>query len=352
MDKILKHKSDLTKAKEVLESMGIEFYIVCGTLLGYYREGTFISHDRDMDIAVNVKDYTPKIQAEMERAGFNLLKRFGTEKSGLEMSYYKNSKLDIFFTYDEKDHTWLAVHKDGVVIKYKYPKPILRKVNLEGVEVLAPQLEYVTLQYGEDWLRPDTEWSWSESPKNIDDSDYWHEYYKNRKNQTQPSDFARFILDYIRSGSKVLEIGSGDGRDTYFLSQHANVLGVDNANKPRNKGKAKFLKQDLRDLLKDMPDYDAVYMRFFIHSIPEQLETELIRRLEGRILIEARTATDKLENPDHFRRYIDPEKLLNKLKDNRFEIVYQEVSRGWAKHGDEDPEVIRIVADKETNHGV
>lgn len=43
-------RSILFKAKELLESQNIKFYLIYGTLLGAIREHSFISHDYDVDI--------------------------------------------------------------------------------------------------------------------------------------------------------------------------------------------------------------------------------------------------------------------------------------------------------------
>ena len=44
----------LTKFTEALNSNGIMFWLEFGTLLGYYREHDFISHDCDLDFGVNL----------------------------------------------------------------------------------------------------------------------------------------------------------------------------------------------------------------------------------------------------------------------------------------------------------
>ena len=45
----------------------------------------------------------------------------------------------------------------------------------------------------------------------------------------------------------------------------------------------------------------------------------------------------------HYRRFIDSQVLISKLKEN-FEIVYFEESQGFAKTKTEDPWLIRIIA--------
>ena len=70
------------------------------------------------------------------------------------------------------------------------------------------------------------------------------------------------------------------------------------------------------------------------------------------VCIEARTVRDELFGQgelagrntfitDHYRRFIEPEELKNKV-DQRFEILDFQVGRGFAPYGDQDPEVMRI----------
>ena len=55
--------------------------------------------------------------------------------------------------------------------------------------------------------------------KLIENSQYWDKYY-NKKNLTLPnSDFSKFALTYIKPKSSLIDIGCGDGRDSWCLQK-------------------------------------------------------------------------------------------------------------------------------------
>lgn len=45
-----KEEEDLLRLKEILDSIGFEFFLVQGTLLGAVRDGTLIDYDKDFDL--------------------------------------------------------------------------------------------------------------------------------------------------------------------------------------------------------------------------------------------------------------------------------------------------------------
>src|SRR3990167_7741422 len=50
--KYLERVKDLETIKEVFDKFGVPFYIVYGAVLGLHRDGDFIEHDDDIDLAV------------------------------------------------------------------------------------------------------------------------------------------------------------------------------------------------------------------------------------------------------------------------------------------------------------
>lgn len=58
---------------------------------------------------------------------------------------------------------------------------------------------------------------------------YWNHFYeKVIKEIQEPSDFARFVLHYLQSGKRLMDIGCGNGRDSlYFARNQILVTGVD-----------------------------------------------------------------------------------------------------------------------------
>ena len=99
-----------------------------------------------------------------------------------------------------------------------------------------------------------------------------------------------------------------------------------------------------------------------MHAISEHQENELLKnitsciRRDGLLFIEARSIHDELFgqgekiseyeyiNNGHYRRFIDKERLIEKLKELGYGIVYEEENNGFSKNGISDPTLLRIIA--------
>ena len=202
---------------------------------------------------------------------------------------------------------------------------------------------------------------------------YWEEYYKTNRINNIPSSFAEYCLNnyLIKDNSKyLLELGCGNGRDSFFFAQNnINVLALDLA-----KEEIRYLNQinkntNLRFIAKDFTTYnkpnsfDYVYSRFTIHSISELEQDRTIQNTyknlkeNGIFFIEVRSIKDEMftnsnklseteGETDHYRRFIDYNSILCELRENKFKILYSIESNGLAKYKEQDPVVIRIVAQK------
>lgn len=207
------------------------------------------------------------------------------------------------------------------------------------------------------------------------DKEYWKEYYKHQgAQQLEPSLFARFVLDnYLRGEHSLVELGCGNGRDSIFFASHGlNVIAIDQCDeeinlltKKNNLPNLKFFSKDFTRLGR-LEDFNHVYSRFTLHSITEKKENAVIDwayknlKEDGQILIEARGKKNELykigesvpNQPDafildnHYRRFIDIERLSEKLKNKGFDIVKAEERPGFAPFGDTNYTFIRVVASK------
>jgi ubiquinone/menaquinone biosynthesis C-methylase UbiE len=108
---------------------------------------------------------------------------------------------------------------------------------------------------------------------------------------------------------------------------------------------------------------DAIYSRFVIHAMPEEVETLALKeswRLlkdNGMLFLEFRTTLDSLMGKgerisetermtDHYRRFVDFSAFCQKLIDLGFVLDYTIEKRGLAAFGNDDPVVGRVVAKK------
>lgn len=213
----------------------------------------------------------------------------------------------------------------------------------------------------------------------IKNKKYWDNYYNSKEHNANPSSFAVFIAKkFINKDSYILEVGSGDGRDTFFLRKKAkHILGVDLSNIVIKKNKLKSKRLGYKNInFKNLSSshihkiqnkkIDFIYARFFIHSINEIKEDIFLKILSKKfqdntlIAFEFRTIKDVLMKKgkkiskyerltDHYRRFIDPKKFEKKLENLKFKILYKKFGINLSKTFNENPHLCRIVFTKVDN---
>ena len=173
-------------------------------------------------------------------------------------------------------------------------------------------------------------------------SNYWENFYKEFKEET-PSDFVKTL--WLRD-KFIVELGCGNGRDSYYLGKNNHVMAIDSAVKNKDTHSVRFFKMSAGDFINKNYQPDVVYCRFFLHSIDEKEEDRILDYSKGKELyIEVRADGDTPKvYKDHSRRYAQPDKLLKKLIDRGFRDIKLNYGRGMAKYKGEDPLVIRIYA--------
>lgn len=204
---------------------------------------------------------------------------------------------------------------------------------------------------------------------------HWNSFYASAEVQRlkPPSQFGAFVIGELPTGTTVIDVGCGSGRDALFFASHRHpVVGVDgstaaiahcSATAQALGLDASFLcaevqSADLATRLKAMPAVAqatelAVYARFFLHAIPEDGEDALLDlvgqlALPGhtRFAVEFRTQRDATlpkSTAQHYRRFIDPVSLLAKGVQRGMAIRYFVEGFGFAKYRDDDAHVARCV---------
>lgn len=156
-----------------------DIWLDFGTLLGYYRENDFISHDLDMDFGVQVSSFEEfeVIEKYLINNGFNRTKEFYFNKNLVELSYsYKGLNVDFIIYNKENDR----VSSDTIffmtnalgnptryeVYHYEIPFSGLKECDFKGMKVKVPEntQEYLRTLYGEDFETPNTNYNWKENP--------------------------------------------------------------------------------------------------------------------------------------------------------------------------------------------
>ena len=150
-----------------------------GTLLGYYRENDFISHDLDMDFGVQVSSFEEfeVIEKHLINNGFNRTKEFYFNKNLVELSYsYKGLNVDFIIYNKENDRVFsdtiffmtnaLGNPTRYEVYHYEIPFLGLKECDFKGMKVKVPDNTqgYLRTLYGEDFETPNTNYNWKENP--------------------------------------------------------------------------------------------------------------------------------------------------------------------------------------------
>ena len=197
----------------------------------------------------------------------------------------------------------------------------------------------------------------------IDDNDYWNKFYQANGVIHNPSIFARHVENnYFEPGKTLLELGCGNGRDAIFFAEKGKKVSaldlsaqtIQNLSSLNVKN-SEFFNQDFSQL-SNFKNFDYVYSRFTLHSIDDETEKMVFQQLPkvlktgGLFLLEARSLKDeeltKTFGTDHFRRYLDYEETVNKIERLNFRVIEKIESQGLSPYQDEDPFLIRIIAEK------
>jgi len=172
----LAKKRQLLAMKEVLDGMGIPFWLHSGVLLGYYRGRDLIEHDPDLDLGILrpdiPRDFCYKLAKRLEGTGMRIGWRTDTclKIYPEDGSPYCGSHCDIFIHDIVGDELELVLRTDGTRTKYTYPFNGFVKARFLGEEfdIPANAKEYIYAQYGPGWQTPVKQFVWDKDPTNIE----------------------------------------------------------------------------------------------------------------------------------------------------------------------------------------
>lgn len=202
-------------------------------------------------------------------------------------------------------------------------------------------------------------------------TDYWENVYNTKKILNQQSPFAEYVDLYLKnniinSNKNILNLGCGNNRDDwFFISKGYNVTAVDSAQKSFKKDNLDVIKSDIIYFVNhEIKKYDIIYSRFVLHSITEDDENILLSKIfkymnkNCIVFLEFRTNIDELYGKgnkissneyihnEHYRRFINPLFIRDRIKKLGFNIRYEETSDKFAIHNQFKPSVCRMILEK------
>nr|WP_252734565.1 LicD family protein [Octadecabacter sp. B2R22] len=157
--------ANLSKVFSLLDSHGYVAFINSGTLLGAVRDGGFLPHDDDIDLAVLITGTTPSERIAALRQLGRIIEASGLSTSPVKLSRSSplvkletadNVGVDLFPFWLENDRVHIWPHTFGELSKDQV-LPLGTTV-LHGVTVPTPAEPeaMLAINYGQGWKSPDS----------------------------------------------------------------------------------------------------------------------------------------------------------------------------------------------------
>lgn len=148
---------------EILQFVGLEFWLLCGTLLGAYRQQDFIPWDLDIDVGVwatKLEKCGEQIKARFLALGYesgiiynkenNLPRAVKARRNGV--------KIDICGYYLAGNEAYCtSSNKDYSLVCSRYFLDSMDSISFQGIQVKipTPTATYLLREYGPKWMIPD-----------------------------------------------------------------------------------------------------------------------------------------------------------------------------------------------------
>jgi len=173
-------------------------------------------------------------------------------------------------------------------------------------------------------------------------------------------------IPFIKKNSKILDLGSGEGKDSLFLAKKGNNLtavdisekGIEKTNKfaKENNLKIKTEISNIKDYLNKSKKFDAIYAINVLQFIPEDKIFEVVKKMQNKtkkngINVIASFIAENTKQKDFILkkgRYFFNKRELKKLYDTWEIEFYLEKLGDWETHGEKPHRhfIVNIIARK------
>lgn len=166
----------LTEVYRITKGLNINCWVEFGTLLGAYRNQSFIPFDYDIDMGMYIEDYSDVFKMKMKDQGFKLVKCYyfvdarQNIKQLSEVTYkYKGIYFDIFLSRKGQHNRTVCVYTscfDDTDTKYNVKQYYLdnfepgNSVYINNIECISPSNphKYLKSIYGDNYMTPVQGW--------------------------------------------------------------------------------------------------------------------------------------------------------------------------------------------------
>jgi tetratricopeptide (TPR) repeat protein len=153
---------------DILEGDGIRPFPIAGSLLGLFRDGKFMEHDKDADIGIFINNYeeifemVSKICKVPKFTAPDMVNR-PKESRCWNVAIYDDSRnmvVDLFFFHSESTYSKFGVYTSIGIVKWAFTPFELERKILAGKEYWLPENieQHLVEMYGENWREPIEVW--------------------------------------------------------------------------------------------------------------------------------------------------------------------------------------------------
>jgi hypothetical protein len=378
---------------DLVEVCGLDAYLCYGGLLGAARTGHMIGHDSDLDLAF-LSQYTHpfdviqecrRAEETMARRGWQVVRMSAANfKIWVPLPSGKRAGVDVFGSFHLGDQFHITGSLRGTLAREAIVP--FGEIELEGTTFPAPAdvPAFLAFTYGPGWRTPDPAFHFDHPPENVRRMShwfrgsraglpYWQDFYKGPHQALPegPTLFAQWAAERMQPHDRIVELGSGTGRDAVWFAQQGHpttgsdycgvARAVANAASEKGGVGTGYRNINLESLHSALfgaarivhePEPRHVYARGLIDALAPSGRLGLwpfcriVGSRGGLTFLEFRTGANRRRRTVFgapARTFARPEEIVAEIERHGGRVVESETGRGLAPLGSEDPVICRLV---------